>query len=103
MRLFAPKSSAKAKTGLGLPPDPDETTSPVKLPAGQELPPLGSAQFAGPVAAYKTYAERQLATLERLAGEPMVDYITPFGGGYFFAPRGAAEDSDWVGSGLFRG
>ncbi len=37
---------------------------------------------------------------KRLAGEPMTDYITPVGGGYFFAPRGARGPSDWVGSGL---
>ena len=32
----------------------------------------------------------------------MIDYITPVGGGYFFAPLGAAGEHDWVGSGLFR-
>jgi len=37
---------------------------------------------------------------KRLAGEPMTDYITPVGGGYFFAPRGARGAPDWVGSGL---
>jgi deferrochelatase/peroxidase EfeB len=31
----------------------------------------------------------------------MVDYITPEGGGYFFAPRAARGPGDWVGSGLF--
>jgi deferrochelatase/peroxidase EfeB len=37
----------------------------------------------------------------RLAGEPMIDYVTPVGGGYFFVPRGSAGPSDWVGSGAF--
>jgi deferrochelatase/peroxidase EfeB len=37
----------------------------------------------------------------RLAGEPMTDYVTPVGGGYFFAPRGARGPGDWVGSPLF--
>ena len=31
----------------------------------------------------------------------MVDYITPEGGGYFFAPRAARGPGDWVGSRLF--
>ena len=31
----------------------------------------------------------------------MVDYITPVGGGYFFAPAAAHGPGDWVGSGLF--
>jgi deferrochelatase/peroxidase EfeB len=44
---------------------------------------------------------RQFATIQqRLADEPMVDYITPVGGGYFFAPPAARHASDWVGSGL---
>ena len=37
----------------------------------------------------------------RLLDEPMIDYITPVGGGYFFAPRAPQGDTDWVGSGLF--
>jgi deferrochelatase/peroxidase EfeB len=36
-----------------------------------------------------------------LAEEPMVDYITPVGGGYFFAPAGTRGPGDWVGSRLF--
>jgi deferrochelatase/peroxidase EfeB len=45
--------------------------------------------------------ERQFATIQaRLGREPMVDYITPVGGGYFFAPPGTSGASDWVGSGL---
>jgi deferrochelatase/peroxidase EfeB len=44
----------------------------------------------------------QFATIQRrLAEEPMIDYITPVGGGYFFAPPGARGPADWVGSGLF--
>jgi deferrochelatase/peroxidase EfeB len=31
----------------------------------------------------------------------MTDYVTPVGGGYFFAPRGAAGPGDFVGSGAF--
>ena len=42
-----------------------------------------------------------VAIQERLNEEPMVDYITPEGGGYFFAPAASRNASDWVGSGLF--
>lgn len=52
--------------------------------------------------AFNQSPRRQFFTVQnRLLSEPMVDYITPFGGGYFFAPPGARNDADWVGSGLF--
>ena len=52
--------------------------------------------------AFNQSPERQFATIQRrLLNEPMTDYITPLGGGYFFAPPGARGDGDWVGSGLF--
>ncbi len=52
--------------------------------------------------AFNQDIQRQFATIQkRLAEEPMVDYITPVGGGYFFAPRGAGGPGDWVGSWLF--
>jgi deferrochelatase/peroxidase EfeB len=52
--------------------------------------------------AFNQDIERQFATIQkRLAGEPMVDYVTPVGGGYFFVPPGSRGPNDWVGSGLF--
>ncbi len=52
--------------------------------------------------AFNQDIQRQfVAVQERLNDEPMVDYITPEGGGYFFAPAASRSPSDWVGSGLF--
>jgi deferrochelatase/peroxidase EfeB len=52
--------------------------------------------------AFNQNIQRQFATIQnRLEAEEMVDYITPVGGGYFFAPPGAWGPGDWVGSGLF--
>jgi deferrochelatase/peroxidase EfeB len=46
--------------------------------------------------------QRQFETVQgRLMEEPMIDYITTVGGGYFFAPPAARGSGDWVGSGLF--
>ncbi len=38
----------------------------------------------------------------RLEQEPMIDYIKPIGGGYFFVPHAARGAGDWVGSDLAR-
>ncbi len=52
--------------------------------------------------AFNQSPARQFQTVQRrLLTEPMIDYITPVGGGYFFAPPGSKGEGDSVGSGLF--
>jgi deferrochelatase/peroxidase EfeB len=52
--------------------------------------------------AFNQNVQRQFEAIQaRLIEEPMIDYITPVGGGYFFAPAGSRGPADWVGSRLF--
>ncbi len=46
-------------------------------------------------------SEQFEANQRRLAGEPMTDYIQPFGGGYFVVPPGVAEFGGYLGEGMF--
>ncbi|MBR7830675.1 deferrochelatase/peroxidase EfeB [Actinospica sp. MGRD01-02] len=61
----------------------------------------GDIQAGHIFVAYNQDLERQFETVQkRLIGEPLIDYVQPFGGGYFYALPGVADASDWYASRL---